>query len=56
MNQFMEKYELPDEEKRFITEKLTSNVIELDRTIQHAIQLLSEADQPYSLCPYTEAG
>lgn len=42
VNQFMEKYELPDEEKRFITEKLTSNVIELDRTIQHAIQLLSE--------------
>ncbi len=42
VNRFMNKYELPDEEKRAISERLHSNVVELDRTIQHAIRLLSE--------------
>lgn len=42
VNNFMQKYELPEDEKRFIADKLTSNFIELEKTIQHAAGLLSE--------------
>lgn len=42
VNNLMEKYELPEEEKKAITEKLTKNFVELDETIQHAASLLSE--------------
>lgn len=42
VNNLMQKYELPEEEKQIIAEKLTKNVSELDRTIQHAATLLSE--------------
>jgi len=42
VNNLMQRYELPEEEKRVIAEKLMKNVSELDRTIQHAAQLLSE--------------
>jgi heat-inducible transcriptional repressor len=38
----MQRYELPEEEKQIIAEKLTKNVTELERTIQHAASLLSE--------------
>ncbi|MDD3167917.1 MAG: heat-inducible transcriptional repressor HrcA [Eubacteriales bacterium] len=42
VNNLMQKYELPEEEKQIIAEKLTKNVTELERTIQHAATLLSE--------------
>ena len=42
VNNLMQKYELPEEEKKVITEKLTKNVTELERTIQHAASILSE--------------
>src|SRR4051794_28996364 len=42
VNNLMQKYELPEEEKKAIAEKLTKNVTELERTIQHAASLLSE--------------
>jgi heat-inducible transcriptional repressor len=42
VNNLMQKYELPEEEKRIICEKLTRNVTELEKTIQHAATLLSE--------------
>jgi heat-inducible transcriptional repressor len=42
VDNLMRKYELPDDEKKLIAEKLTSNVIELEKTIQHAASLLSE--------------
>ncbi len=42
VNNLMQKYELPEEEKQIIMEKLTKNVTELERTIQHAASLLSE--------------
>jgi len=42
VNSLMEKYELPEDEKRIIAEELTKNIAELDRTIQHAASLLSE--------------
>lgn len=42
VNNLMERYEIPDEEKKIIAEKLTKNVTELERTIQHAARLLSE--------------
>lgn len=42
VNNFMKKYELPDEEKRVIAQKLTSNFVELEKTIQYAASLLSE--------------
>ncbi len=42
VNNLMKKYELPEEEKKVIVEKLTKNVMELERTIQHAASLLSE--------------
>lgn len=42
VNNLMQKYELPEEEKQIIEEKITKNVTELERTIQHAATLLSE--------------
>ena len=38
----MQRYELPDQEKKSIEKKLVANISELDRTIQHAVSLLSE--------------
>lgn len=42
VNELMQNYELPEQEKRVISEKLTRNITELDRTIEHAAALLSE--------------
>lgn len=42
VNNLMKKYELPEDEKKVIVEKLTKNVTELEKTIQHAASLLSE--------------
>jgi len=42
VDNLMKKYEIPEDEKKLISEKLTSNVIELERTIQHAAGILSE--------------
>ena len=42
VDNLMQRYEIPDEEKKLISEKLTSNVIELEKTVQHAASLLSE--------------
>lgn len=45
VNSLMEKRTLSETEKEFITKRLTSNVSELEKTIQHAAQLLSEITQ-----------
>jgi heat-inducible transcriptional repressor len=42
VDNLMQRYEIPDDEKKRISEQLTSNVIELERTVQHAASLLSE--------------
>ena len=42
VNNVMRRYEIPDDEKKIIAEKLTRNVTELERTIQRAASLLSE--------------
>jgi transcriptional regulator of heat shock response len=42
VNQLMERYELEEEEKRRIRSELSANVAELERTIRHATELLSE--------------
>ena len=42
VNNLMQKYEISEEEKQIIAEKLTKNVTELERTIKHAASLLSE--------------
>lgn len=42
VNNLMQRYELPEEEKHIIEQKIKKNVTELDRTIQHAASLLSE--------------
>ncbi|HML36719.1 MAG TPA: heat-inducible transcriptional repressor HrcA [Bacillota bacterium] len=42
VNNLMQRYELPEEEKHIIEEKIKKNVTELDRTIQHVASLLSE--------------
>jgi len=42
VDNLMKKYEIPEDEKILIAEKLASNVIELEKTIQHAATLLSE--------------
>ncbi|MCL1983001.1 MAG: heat-inducible transcriptional repressor HrcA [Clostridiales bacterium] len=42
VDNLMKKYEVTEEEKKLIAEKLTSNVIEMEKTIQHAASLLSE--------------
>ncbi|MCL1810129.1 MAG: heat-inducible transcriptional repressor HrcA [Clostridiales bacterium] len=42
VDNLMRKYEIPEDEKKLIADKLTSNVIEMEKTIQHAASLLSE--------------
>ena len=42
VNHLMQRYELPEEEKRIISGKLLSNFSELERTIEKAAGLLSE--------------
>ena len=42
VDNLMQKYEIPEEAKKRISERLTSSVIELEKTIQHATKLLSE--------------
>lgn len=42
VNKLMERYELPEEEKRIILDQLTNNVMEFEKTIKHAATLLSE--------------
>lgn len=42
VNDLMKKYEIPEEEKHIIAEKLKKNVTELERTIKHAASLLSD--------------
>lgn len=42
VNDLMERYELPEDEKRMIAKKLNTNLTELDKTIEHAANLLSE--------------
>lgn len=42
VDSLMKRYELPDQEKKSIEKKLVANISELDRTIQHAVSLLSE--------------
>jgi len=42
VNNLMKRYEITDEEKKKISEKLTANTLELEKTIKHAASLLSE--------------
>ena len=42
VNELMEKRELSIEEKRAISQKLQSNIVEFEQTIRHAASLLSE--------------
>ena len=42
VNQLMDKYELPETEKNAISQKITENASEFERTIQKAAGLLSE--------------
>jgi heat-inducible transcriptional repressor len=42
VNRLMEKYELAESEKKRIRKEITSHVAELERTIRHASELLSE--------------
>jgi len=42
VNNLMAKYELPENEKQFIEEKMTANISELDKTMEHAAHLISE--------------
>lgn len=42
VNRLMQKYELPEDEKEAISKELTSDIIELDKTIKHASELLSQ--------------
>lgn len=42
VNDLMSRYELPEEEKQVIKDQLCTNLIELDKTIKHAANLLSE--------------
>ena len=41
VNKLMQKYELPEDEKEMIERELTSDIIELDKTIKHASEILS---------------
>ncbi|MBQ6948657.1 MAG: heat-inducible transcription repressor HrcA [Firmicutes bacterium] len=41
VNDLMGRYELPEEEKRIISENIQSNMMELENTIEHAAELLS---------------
>lgn len=42
VNNLMEKYEIPQQEKEIIKNKLNADISELERTIKHAATLLSE--------------
>lgn len=42
VDDLMERYELSEEEKSRIREKLNATIMELDRTVEHAAKLLSE--------------
>lgn len=57
VNNLMKRYELPEEEKKIIAEKLTKNVSELEKTIQHAASLLSELTSltSFAITPNQEA-
>ena len=57
VNNLMQKYELPEQEKQIIIEKLAKNVSELERTIQHAASLLSELTNltSFAITPNQEA-
>ena len=57
VNNLMKRYELPEDEKKVIVEKLTKNVLELEKTIQHAASLLSELTNltSFAITPSQEA-
>lgn len=57
VNNLMQKYELPEDEKRVISEKITKNVTELEKTIQRAASLLSELTNltSFAITPNQEA-
>ncbi|MGI6731070.1 MAG: heat-inducible transcriptional repressor HrcA [Anaerovoracaceae bacterium] len=42
VNSLMQKYELPEEEKKIIEQQLNKNVLELEKTLKYAATLLSE--------------
>lgn len=42
VDQLMQKSELPEDQKNIIAEKMADSAIELDRTIEHAAEVLSE--------------
>jgi transcriptional regulator of heat shock response len=42
VNRLMEKYELAEQEKKRIRKELQSNITELEKTVRHASELLSE--------------
>ena len=42
VNSLMQRYELPENEKKVIDDKISSGIAELDRTLQRASQILSE--------------
>jgi heat-inducible transcriptional repressor len=42
VDKLMERFELSEDEKRGISEQLAGNIMELDRTIEHAANILSE--------------
>ena len=57
VDNLMRKYEIPEDEKRRISEKLMSNALELEKTIQHAASLLSELTSltAFAMTPKPEA-
>lgn len=42
VNDLMERYELPEDEKKIIAKKLSTNIAEFDKTIEQAAKILSE--------------
>jgi len=56
VDNLMQRYELPEQEKKRIADKLTTDVLELERTIQHAASLLSELTSltAFALTPKAE--
>ena len=42
VNSLMQRYELPESEKKVIDDRISSGIAELDRTLQRASQILSE--------------
>lgn len=57
VNELMRKYEIPEEEKQIIAEKLRKNFTEFEKTIKHAASLLSEFTNltSFALTPSQEA-